>query len=157
MKLTQAKYTELENELKLRETTMRTSIAKDIEIAKGFGDLSENAEYSAARDAQRQNEMEIDKIKIILRDAEVINTDDIDTNKVGIGTIVTVKDDKNNEKKYAIVSTLETSVLDEQVKAISDQSPIGRALLNLKVGDVGVANTPVGDKKYTIIKIEKSN
>ncbi len=157
MKITQAKFNELNEELKKLETTVRTEISKDIEIARGFGDLSENAEYKAAREAQAQNEKRIEDIKQLLKDVEIINLDEVDINKVGIGTIVTVTDENKNEKKFAIVSTLEVNVLaKEGIKAISDQSPIGKALCNLKVGQVGIAKTPVGDKKYTVVKIERA-
>ncbi len=157
MKITQATFDELNAELKILETTTRTEIAKNIEIARGFGDLSENAEYKAAREAQAENERRIEDIKQKLKDVEIINLDEVDINKVGIGTIVTVKDDSKKEKKYAIVSTLETNVLaNDGIKAISDQSPIGKAICNLKVGEVGIAKTPVGDKKFTIVQIERA-
>ena len=152
--LTQKKFDELTQQLQECKTTRRDEIAKAIKTAKEFGDLSENAEYSAAKAEQEANEIEIAKLEDILTNAEIINEQDISDNHVSIGTTVKVRDIKFKEDvEFAIVSSLESSVLENK---ISDQSPIGRALLGHKVGETVVARTPAGELSFKILSINRT-
>ena len=152
--LTQKKFDELTQELQSRKTTHRDEIAKAIKTAKEFGDLSENAEYSAAKAEQEANEIEIARLESILSDVDIINEAEISNTHAGIGTTVKVFDIKfNEEDSFAIVSSLESDVLNGK---ISDQSPIGRALVGHVVGDTVLAKTPSGEMAFKILSIEKT-
>lgn len=152
-KLTPTKYKELLDELKYYETTKRTEVAKAITHAKEFGDLSENAEYSAAKDEQVRIEVHIAKLEEILKDAEVIDESTVNTKVVSLGTLVTVFDHEYKETvDYRIVSTVEA---DSKIGKISDVSPIGKALLGKKKGDVVTVITPGGKNQLTIKEIKK--
>ncbi len=151
--LTRAKYEELNERLKYLVTTRRSEISQAIRLAKEFGDLSENAEYSAAKDEQVANETEILRLEDTLAHAKVIDESSIGTKNVSIGNIVTVLDIAENEEiTFSIVSTLEASSKENK---ISDKSPIGKALIGCKKGDTVVANTPAGDFQYKILSIKK--
>lgn len=153
--LTQKKFDELTEKLQHCKTTRRDEISKAIKTAKEFGDLSENAEYSAAKSEQEANEIEIYRLEDILSDVEIIKEQDINVKNAGIGTTVKVYDVKfDEETEFKIVSSLESSVLDNK---ISDQSPIGRALVGHKVGEKVVAKTPSGDMlAFEILAISKT-
>lgn len=151
--ITRAKYDELNERLSYLLITRRSEISMAIKTAKEFGDLSENAEYSAAKDDQVQNETEIARIEDILIHATVIDESTIGTKVVNIGNIVTILDVEENEKiTYSIVSTLEACSRENK---ISDQSPIGKALMGRKKGEVVKAITPSGEYEYKILAIKK--
>ncbi|NCA92121.1 transcription elongation factor GreA [bacterium] len=151
--LTRAKYEELTERLNYLVTTRRSEISQAIRLAKEFGDLSENAEYSAAKDEQVANETEILRLEDTLAHATVIDESSIGTRNVSIGNIVTVLDLTDNEEiTYCIVSTLEANSRENK---ISDKSPIGKALVGRKKGDTVVASTPAGDFQYKILAIKK--
>lgn len=151
--LTRAKYEELTERLNYLVTTRRSEISQAIRLAKEFGDLSENAEYSAAKDEQVANETEILRLEDTLAHATVIDESSIGTRNVSIGNIVTVLDLTDNEEiTYSIVSTLEANSRENK---ISDKSPIGKALVGRKKGDTVVASTPAGDFQYKILAIKK--
>jgi transcription elongation factor GreA len=142
-------YNKLKEELELLSVVRRKEIAERIERAKELGDLSENAEYSEAKDAQALNEGRILELTNILKNVTVVeNTGAHDT--VVMGATVTVKSD-NKEKKYTIVSFNEA---DPVAGKISNESPLGVAFLNKKKGDQVEVETPRGLVKYKIIKIE---
>lgn len=152
--LTQKKFDELSLELQERKTTRRDEISKAIKTAKEFGDLSENAEYSAAKSEQEANEIEIARLEDILSDAEIIKETDISDKHASIGTTVKVHDVKFDEDvTFVLVSSLESSVLENK---ISDQSPIGRAIVGHKVGETVTAKTPAGDLSFTILEIART-
>ena len=152
--LTQKKFDELTNELQERKTTRRDEISKAIKTAKEFGDLSENAEYSAAKSEQEANEIEIARLEEVLGDVEIINERDISDKHASIGTTVKVYDVKFEEEiEFSIVSSLESSVLENK---ISDQSPIGKALLGHRVGEKVVAKTPAGEMIFEILEIVRT-
>lgn len=152
--LTQKKFDELTAELQNRKTAKRDEISKAIKTAKEFGDLSENAEYSAAKSEQEANEIEIARLEDILSDVEIINEQDINAKHAGIGTTVKVYDVKFDEEvEFVIVSSLESNVLDNK---ISDQSPIGRALVGHKVGERVIAKTPSGEMAFDILSISRT-
>ncbi len=151
--ITQAKYEELKERLNYLVTTRRNEISLAIKTAKEFGDLSENAEYSAAKDEQTANETEIGRLEEILIQAKVIDESSITTRNVSIGNIVTVLDiEENEEITYSIVSSLEANSRENK---ISDQSPIGKALLGRKKGETVKAITPSGEYAYKILSIKK--
>jgi transcription elongation factor GreA len=152
--LTQKKFDELSAKLQECKTTKRAEISKAIKTAKEFGDLSENAEYSAAKSEQEANEIEIARLEGILADVEIINESDINSKRVNIGTTVKVHDEKFDENvTFNVVSSLESSILDDK---ISDQSPIGRALIGHKKNDRVIAKTPSGEMAFTILEISKT-
>lgn len=152
--LTQKKFDELTEQLQQRKTIVRDEISKAIKTAKEFGDLSENAEYSAAKSEQEANEIEIARLEEILSDVEIINENDISNKQAGIGTTVKLYDEKFAEEvTYSIVSSLESNVLENK---ISDQSPLGRAIVGKKVGDKVIAKTPSGDMAFTILSIHRT-
>ena len=149
--LTQKKFDELTAQLLECKTTKRDEISKAIKTAKEFGDLSENAEYSAAKAEQEANEIEIARLEEILSDVEIINESDISNKQAGIGTTVKLYDEKFQEEvTYSIVSSLESNVLENK---ISDQSPLGRAIVGHKAGDKIVAKTPSGDMSFKVLSI----
>jgi|AGTN01.3.fsa_nt_gi transcription elongation factor GreA len=140
--LTQAKFDELTVRLKYLETVRRTEISEAIKFAKEFGDLSENAEYSAAKDAQEKLEIEIATLTETLTKSYPIDLSLLGTKTVQIGNKVTVYDmNFDEEQTYQIVSSIEANSSENK---ISDQSPIGKAIINKKKGDVVRAALPGG-------------
>ena len=153
VKLTLARKEELEKELDHLQTDGRKEIAEEIKIARDFGDLSENAEYDAAKNKQAQMEARILEIEDILKNAEIVTEADIKKNVVSIGTKVTVFDKENHEEvTYLIVGATEANPFEYK---ISDESPVGKALIGAKKGEVVKVETPAGENEITIIKIEK--
>ncbi len=151
--ITKTKYDELVARLNYLETEKTQEIANALKLAKEFGDLSENAEYSAAKDAQNANDAEIARVKEQIQQAVIIDESTISTQSVSIGTIVKVYDVAEKEElTYSIVSTLE---VDSRKGKISDKSPIGSALIGHKVGDTVVATTPSGSLSFKILEITK--
>lgn len=143
----------LEEELEYLKVTGRREIAEKIKIARGFGDLSENAEYDAAKDAQATMEERIAKIEEMLKNALVVDVDDIDTESVGICSKVKVLDmEFDEEETYTIVGSTEA---DPDSNKISDESPIGTAIMGKKVGDVVSVETPGGVFELKILEITK--
>lgn len=143
----------LEDELEYLKVTGRAEIAEKIKIARGFGDLSENAEYDAAKDAQANMEERISKIEEMLKNAQVVDVADVDTDAVSILSKVKVYDaDFDEEETYTIVGSTEA---DPDANKISDESPIGRALIGRKVGEVVSVETPGGVIELKILEISK--
>jgi transcription elongation factor GreA len=138
--------TELEAELSGLMKS-RKEIASQIADARAYGDLSENAEYSAARDEQSVNEARIAEIETILKNAEIIK--ERKGNKICLGSTVTLKN--SEDVQYKIVGAVEADPLDGK---ISDESPLGRQLMGKKVGDHVFIKTPKGEIKYTIKSIQ---
>lgn len=151
IRVTKEKYEELVARLQYLETTARSDVAAAIKTAKEFGDLSENAEYAAAKDAQVKLEMEIAKLSDTLVHVKIIDESEITTDMVSLGTLVKVeKGGKTVE--YRIVSSMEVNSKENK---ISEQSPIGRALLGHKKGETVRAITPGGEMKLKILSITK--
>lgn len=142
---------ELEEKLEYYKKVRRQEIAKQIGEAREFGDLSENAEYDAAKNEQAILEQEILEIEAKLRDSVVINQDKIDTSKVSIGCFVKIYDMTFDEEvEYQIIGSTESNPIKG---LISNESPVGKSLLNAKVGDVVSVNTPAGVNKLKILEI----
>ena len=147
------KLRELEAERDERKEVIRAQIAQKIKEAREQGDLSENAEYDAAKDEQRENELRIDEIEAILKNAEVYLEEDVAKDAVGLGSTVTLLDVEYNEEViYKIVGSTEVDSLNGK---ISNESPVGRAIVGAKKGATVSVDTPAGAIKYKILKVEK--
>ena len=146
---------QLEEELQDLKVNKRKEVAEKIKEAREQGDLSENAEYDAAKDEQRDIEARIEEIDKILRNAEVVVEEDVDVNKINIGCKVRLLDvDYNEELEYKIVGSTEANSLKGK---ISNESPVGKSLIGAKVGDSISVETQAGTVQYKVLGIEKSN
>lgn len=151
--LTQEGYNKIEKELEFLSTERRAEIADRIKIALGFGDLSENSEYDEAKDAQAANEAKIAELENKLRHAKIIDESEIDTKTVQVGNTVKVLDMEFNEEEcYTIVGSTE---VDLSQNKISNESPIGTALMGAKKGQIIEAQAPAGVIKYKVLSITK--
>lgn len=151
--LTQEGYDKLEQELEYLKTEERSAIAERIRVALGFGDLSENSEYDEAKNAQAANETKIADLENKLRHARIIDESEIDTKTVQIGNKVKVHDMEFDEDvEYTIVGSTE---VDLAANKISNESPIGSALLGAKKNQTVEAETPGGVLQFKILKITK--
>ena len=151
--LTQEGYDKLEEELNFLRTEKRDEIADRIKVALGFGDLSENSEYDEAKTAQAENETRIVELEDKLRHAKIIDQKDINTETVQVGNIVRVLDMEFDEKiEYQIVGSTEVNLAENK---ISNESPLGAALLGAKRNNVVEVNAPGGVMKYKILSIKK--
>lgn len=141
----------LKEELNKLKSKGRSDIAKQIAEARDKGDLSENAEYDAAKDAQGLLELKISKLEEVVGNARVIDESKIDTSKVSILSKVKIKNKKNGmEVTYTIVSEEEADLKDGK---ISVKSPIGKGLLGKKVGDVAKIQVPAGKMDFEVLEI----
>ena len=147
--LTQEGKAELEAELDHLKNVTRKEVSEKIKEARSFGDLSENAEYDAAKDEQAEVEARISKIEYMLKYAKVVEDDGADT--VTVGKKVTLEI-FGEEQVYQIVGTSEA---DPYKNKLSHESPIGAACLNHSAGETVTANTPSGVVEFKILKIEK--
>ncbi len=151
--LTQEGYDNIEKELERLKTEVRHEIAERIKVALGFGDLSENSEYDEAKNAQAANEAKIAELEEKLKYAKIIDEAEIDTEVVQVGNIVKVLDIEFDEKvEYTIVGSTE---VDLSANKISNESPIGRALLGKKKNNIVEVQAPVGIIKLKILSITK--
>lgn len=145
----------IEEELQYLKVEKRQDIAQKLKEARAQGDLSENAEYDAAKDEQRDIEARIDELEKILKNAEVVDEDEIDLDKINIGCQVKILDmEYNEELEYKIVGSTEANSLKGK---ISNESPVGMALIGKKIGDVVDVETQVGVLKYKVLGIQRSN
>jgi len=149
--MTQEGYDKLQAEADDLKTRGRQEVAKAIAEAREKGDLSENAEYDAAKDAQGMLELKINEIEKALSNARVLSTDEIDTSKVTVLCKVKIKNvARGMEVTYNLVSESEA---DLKNKKISVTSPIGKGLLGKKVGEKAVISTPSGNVEFEILDI----
>lgn len=145
----------LEDEIQDLKVVRRKEVADKIKEAREQGDLSENAEYDAAKEEQREIEARIEEIEKILKNAEVVDEDEVDVDTINIGCKVKVYDmEFDEELELRIVGSTEASSLQGK---ISNESPVGKALLRHKVGDVVEVETQSGVVEYKILEIQKSN
>ena len=136
----------LESELHNLKVVKRKEVAQKIKEAREQGDLSENAEYDAAKDEQRDIEARIDEIEKILKNAEVVVEEEVDLDKISVGCRVKILDmEYDEELDYKIVGSTEANSLKGK---ISNESPVGKALLGAKVGEVVTVETQAGDLNY---------
>jgi len=151
--LTRAGLNKLENELHNLKVNKRQEIAEKIKEAREQGDLSENAEYDAAKDEQREIEERIVAIEALLKNAEVV--DDAEEGTINIGCKVKLFDKEFDEEvEYMIVGSTEANSLQGK---ISNESPVGMALLNHRVGDEVTVETQAGVLEYKVLSVERSN
>lgn len=145
----------LEDELQDLKAVKRKEIAQKIKEAREQGDLSENAEYDAAKDEQRDIEARIEQIEKILKNAEVVVEEEVDLNKVSVGCKVRVLDvEFDEEEEFKIVGSSEANSLGGK---ISNESPVGKALIGSQVGDTVQVETQAGVIEYKVLEIQRSN
>ena len=145
----------LEDELHDLKVVKRKEVAEKLKEARAQGDLSENAEYDAAKDEQRDVEARIEDIEAILKNAEVVLEDEVDVSKIGVGSKVKILDKElKEEMDFKIVGSAEANSLKGR---ISNESPVGRALIGAKKGDTIKVETQVGVLKYKVLEIQKAN
>ena len=152
--LTKASYQKLQEELEDLKVNKRKEIAQKIKEAREQGDLSENAEYDAAKDEQRDIEAHIDELENLLKNAEIIDHKKIDFDKIHMGCKVKIRDmGTRREMTYEIVPSTEVN---SREKKISYESPIGAALMNKEVGEVVEIQIPAGTIRYKVLEIQKA-
>ena len=152
--LTYAGLQKLEDELHDLKVNRRKEVAGKIKEAREQGDLSENAEYDAAKDEQRDIETRIEEIEKILKNAEVVVEDEVDVNKINVGCTVKVYDEEFEEElEFKIVGSSEANSLQGK---ISNESPVGKALIARSIGDVVEVETQAGVISYKVLAIERS-
>ncbi len=144
---------ERERELEYLKTEKRKEISEKIKVALGFGDLSENAEYDEAKNEQAEVELKIVKLEKMLKNAKIIDEEEISTDVVSVGIKVKVLDiDMEEEEVYSLVGSEEANPMENK---ISDESPVGKALLGAKVNDVVTVASPNGEYELKILEISK--
>lgn len=146
-------YQELVDELTYLKLTRREEIKEQIAVARGFGDLSENAEYDEARNEQAKVEARIVELEALIENAIVIDESTLDASVVSLGSVVRVHDDDEDEEiVYNIVGS---NQVDPFKQMISDLSPIGHALMGKRAGDKVVVEVPSGELHFTVIHVAR--
>ncbi len=149
--LTDKGLKKLEDELQELRVVKRKEVAQKIKEAREQGDLSENAEYDAAKDEQKDIEARIEELESILKNVEVVYTDEVDNEKVNVGCVVTVKEVPNgNVQIFKLVGSTEADILNNK---ISNESPVGAALMGAKAGEVVTVEAPNGSFQFEILEI----
>lgn len=143
---------ELEQELENLKTVGRKEAAEKIKVARSYGDLSENAEYDEAMSDQAKLEARINELEAMIKNAKVFDENTLSTEIVHIGSKVMLVNDKNENFTYRIVGFAQANP--EEGK-ISDECPVGKALLGHKVGEVITVEAPIGTLEYTIVAITR--
>ena len=152
-KFTEEGLKKLQDELEDLKTNGRKDIAERIKVARGYGDLSENSEYDDAKNEQAKIEARIVELESMLKNYEIISEDDIALDKVAVGVKVKVLDTEyGDESEYRVVGSTEADPRDGK---ISDESPVGKALLGKKLGDEVIVEAPGGEFKLKIVEISK--
>lgn len=151
--LTYAGLKQREEELQELRVNRRKEIAQKIKEAREQGDLSENAEYDAAKDEQRDIEARIEQLENLLKNVEVVVEDEIDLESISVGCKVKVMDlEYDEEMEFTIVGSTESNSLQNR---ISNESPVGRELLGKKVGDIVAIDTQAGKMEYEVLEIQR--
>ena len=154
-KYTKQGYQELVDELKYLKLTRREEIKEQIAVARGFGDLSENAEYDEARNEQAKVEARIQELEALIENAEIIDETTMDVRSISLGSVVKLYDeDFDEEITYSIVGSNQADPLEQK---ISDQSPIGRALMGKKAGDKVTVTAPAGELHFKVLEVARAN
>ncbi len=149
--MTRSGYEKLKNELTTLRTDRRLEIATKLEEARAFGDLSENAEYHAAKEEQEKLEGRISRLEYKLNKAKIVDIDDIDTSHANLGTTIVIKDlDKNTSYTYMLVGTEES---DPKENKISISSPVGKAIIGKAIGDEIAVRVPKGMRRLKLMEI----
>ena len=148
-------YQDLVDELKFLKLTRREEIKEQIAVARGFGDLSENAEYDEARNEQAKVEARIQELEALIENAEIIDETNMDVRSISLGSVVKLYDeDFDEEITYSIVGSNQADPLE---KKISDQSPIGRALMGKKAGESVTVTAPAGELHFKVLEVTRAN
>ncbi len=151
--LTPEGFEKLEKELEYLKSVKRREVAERIKLAIGYGDLSENSEYDDAKNEQAFIEGRVITLEKMLRNARIIQDDEVDTETVSVGSKVTLKDvEFNDTVEYTIVGSAES---DPAQNKISNESPVGKALLGKRKGDIVDVNVPAGVIQYEILDINR--
>lgn len=146
-------FEKLQEEYTRLVTVRRAEVAQKLKEARSFGDLSENAEYDEAKNEQALLEAQIAHLEETISNAEVVEDDNISIDEIGIGSIIKIKNiSSDNIETLQIVSTTEA---DANEGKISDDSPIGKAAMKKKVGDIFIVEAPVGEIRFEVIDISK--
>ena len=147
-------YQDLVDELKYLKLTRREEIKEQIAVARGFGDLSENAEYDEARNEQAKVEARIQELEALIENAEIIDETTMDVRSISLGSVVKLYDeDFEEEITYSIVGSNQADPLEQK---ISDQSPIGRALMGKKAGDRVTVTAPAGELHFEVKDVTRA-
>ena len=147
-------YQDLVDELKYLKLTRREEIKEQIAVARGFGDLSENAEYDEARNEQAKVEARIQELEALIENAEIIDESNMDVRAISLGSVVKLYDeDFEEEITYSIVGSNQADPLERK---ISDQSPIGRALMGKRAGERISVIVPAGEIHFTIREVSRA-
>ena len=148
-------YQDLVDELKYLKLTRREEIKEQIAVARGFGALSENAEYDEARNEQAKVEARIQELEALIENAEIIDESNMDVRAISLGSVVKLFDeDFEEEITYSIVGSNQADPLEQK---ISDQSPIGRALMGKKAGDRVTVTAPAGELHFKVLEVARAN
>lgn len=152
--LTRSGLEKLQEELKHLTLVERKEISAKIKEAREQGDLSENAEYDAAKEEQGHIESRIKELEALIKNVEVVEEDEIDYEAVHLGCIVKLRSEDDGEvMMLQMVGSTEVSSLSDK---ISNESPIGQALMGRRAGETVTVNAPVGELKFTILEIERT-
>lgn len=151
--LTTEGHQKLEQELEQLKTVRRKEVSEKIKVALSFGDLSENSEYDEAKNEQAMVEARIAELEQMLKNASVLDESGITTDTIGVGSVIRIKHLKlGKEVTYKIVGSTEAAPLQ---KKISDESPVGKAMLGHHVGDIVDVEAPAGIIQYEVLEIGK--
>ena len=154
MLYTEEGYKSLVEELDYLKTTRRPEVKEQLAVARSYGDLSENSEYDAAKNEQAKVEARIAELEDLILNAKVIKSNEVSSDTVHLGSVVKIKNVKTKvEKEYYIAGSNESDALNGK---ISDQSPIGSALIDSKKGDNVTVHTPAGDVVYKVMSVSKA-
>lgn len=146
-------FKKLEEKLEYLKTVRRVEVAEKLKEARSYGDLSENAEYDAAKDEQGILEAEIVELQITLENAIIVDDDSISTEEIGMSSIIEIKNMTTGKiEKMQIVNTNESDPINGK---ISDESPIGKSAMKKKVGEYFLVEAPVGVIEFEVISISK--
>lgn len=149
--MTAEMYEKMKERLTYLKTVARKEVSQKISVARDFGDLSENAEYSAAREEQSQIEGEILELETKINNAKILKENSVDKNTVSVGCKVTLRDVEDEEDvEYTIVGTVEVDISENK---ISNESPLGKALMGKKKGDIVTVQTARSEIKFEILSI----
>jgi len=152
--LTHSGLKQFQDELENLKFVRRKEVAQKIKEAREQGDLSENAEYDAAKDEQRDIEARIEEIEALLKNVEVVTDDDVTSNVVSVGSLVKVRDlEFDEDMEFSIVGTAQADSLKGK---ISNESPLGAALIGSKKGKTVTVTTDAGEFKYKILSVKKA-
>ncbi|WP_028509554.1 transcription elongation factor GreA [Ruminococcus sp. NK3A76] len=151
--VSKAGYAKLQEDLEYLVTVRRSEVAQKLKEARSFGDLSENAEYDEAKNDQAILEARINELEYIIANANVVDDDDISVDEIGVGSVIKLRDLELDEiEELQIVGSTES---DPDEGKISDESPIGKAALGKKLGEVFEVEAPMGTIKFEVIDISK--